>query len=329
MDLGYIKPSKIFYHPDRIAAYIKGEEIQPISLKLYLTEKCNLSCKYCVYKSRISNKEMPLSVAYQTINRIQELGVKSIVLTGGEPTLYEDFDRVTKYVRQKNLELGLITNGVQPQSIEDFVWVRFSVDTINQETYRRIKGHDHLADVKDTINEAIQEKKTKSLQTTLGVQMVVTEENYREILEFIEYFSDFKLDYCLIRPVENAWYKPEELKCIEEQLDIAAKTKHNIPVMINQGKWNEIRNNYKKSYDGCPGAKFIGAVGVTGDFYICCTWMKEPKAKYGNLTDRRILEKRDPVLKKFNYNKCPVGCQGSLINKALTDFNQAQHRNFI
>lgn len=275
---------------------------------------------------------MTESQANRILEKLKFFGVKGIVLTGGEPTMHPGFEKIVTIADNTyGFDIGLITNGVIYKSIKHLTWIRYSIDTVNHETYSRIKGMPDLDIVLDNIAKAIKEKNSKGLITTIGVQMVVTEDNFQEILEFAEYFSITDINYCQIRPVENAKYTKDMMVKIKEQLDIIEKTHYKMPIMTTRYKWEEIENNYKRSYEGCPGASFIGAVGTEGDFYICCTWMKEPTARYGNILNdgRRILAKRDEILNKFNYDKCPIGCQGSLINKALFDFQNINHRNFI
>jgi len=328
----YMKPSKLFYHPDRIAQYLQGQNVLPITVKLYLTERCNLACGYCVYKDRISKEEMTRENFSKILRALIAMGIKGITLTGGEPTMHPKFEKLVAEARANDIDVGLITNGVVRQPIEDLTWVRFSVDTVNKRTYKLIKGKDYAEKVMETIDEAITEKKAKKLKTTIGVQMVVTDDNYSRIKEFVDYFANRAVDYCQIRPVENAEYKEGALEWILMTIKELKKEKYSAKVIFTDYKWDEIKNGYKKSYPGCPGAPFIGAVGVNGDFYICCTWMKEPKALYGNLIKEDpidILNNRKKVLQEFDHEACPVGCQGSNINKFLHGLKFIKHRNFI
>ena len=56
----YIASNKIFMHPDRIKAYLNNEPVMPISVKLRLTDNCNLRCKYCSYRGDLQNGEMSI-----------------------------------------------------------------------------------------------------------------------------------------------------------------------------------------------------------------------------------------------------------------------------
>jgi len=334
MDMDYMMPNKIFYHPDRIKAYLNGKLVRPITVKVYLTDKCNLKCGYCVYKDRINAEEMAKEDVAPIFCSLMKMGVKGIVFTGGEPTCHSSLHEVAKFAKRNcGFDLGLITNGIiYPNALEYLTWIRFSVDTTDRATYEEMKGKDMLLDVDDNIHKAVAEKARKNLSVTIGVQMVVAKANYREIINFIKYWETSGIDYCQIRPIENYKYSKAEWGCIQKQLEEVRRAKYKIKVMTTQYKWEELKNNYRKSYLGCPGADFIGAVDTKGDFYICCTMLKDKTAKYGNLIwedINAILYNRKKIQTNFDYSKCPVACQGTLMNKQLVAFKKLQHRNFV
>lgn len=333
MDLVYIKPTKIFYHPDRIKAYLNEKLVKPITVKIYLTDNCNLACYYCVYKDRLSKEEISLKNAKIVLNKLKEMNVKGLVFTGGEPTYYKDYREVMKYAFNLDFDLGLTTNGViYPNALEFLTWLRFSLDTIKRDTFKKIKGKDKVYEVHCNIDKAVKEKYNKNYTVTIGIQMVVTVENYLEMIDMVEYANSMRVDYCQIRPLENFVYSKRIWDSIQEQFKTIKETDYGIEIITTDYKWEELRNDYRRTYKGCPGADFIGAVDVKGDFYICCTTVKDKTAKYGNLlTDniKDILKKRKKIQDNFNYNKCPIACQGSLMNKMIAKFKKIKHRNFV
>jgi len=334
MDMAYMMPNKIFYHPDRIKAYLENKLVRPITVKVYLTDKCNLRCNYCVYKDRINAEEMAEEDIIPIFDNLMWMGVKGVVFTGGEPTYYPKFREAVEYAKKVcSFDLGLITNGIiYPDVLKYLTWVRYSVDTIDRNIYKKMKGRDKLTEVYNNIHKAIAEKLKKNLSITIGVQMVVAKENYNKIIDFIKYWETSGIDYCQIRPIENYKYTKDEWNKIQEQLKIIEKSKYKVKVMTTKYKWEELENDYNKSYSGCPGADFIGAVDIKGDFYMCCTMVKDKTAKYGNLiTDDidDILDNRKKIQANFDYSKCPVACQGSLMNKGLVAFKNIKHINFI
>ena len=68
-------------------------------IDLNVTNKCQNGCIFCAYDSGKGYKE---ELSYETICKIideaNELQVKDIHITGGEPTLRYDLDKIVKYI---------------------------------------------------------------------------------------------------------------------------------------------------------------------------------------------------------------------------------------
>lgn len=87
---------------------------------LTLNRSCNLRCKWCYAAGTEFDKgrNMDPFLAHQLIDVMGELGVKSIVLIGGEPTIYPYLYETVAYVRQKGILPMLISNGVRFSNME-------------------------------------------------------------------------------------------------------------------------------------------------------------------------------------------------------------------
>lgn len=77
-----------------------------------LTMGCNLRCKHCG-SSCLERLEGELSEteAMEVVEQIAELHPRWISLTGGEPLLRNDWDSITKKLKQLNIGVRMITNG--------------------------------------------------------------------------------------------------------------------------------------------------------------------------------------------------------------------------
>jgi len=334
MKSNYVTNNKIFYHLDRLQNHLTGKTVRPITVRFRLTDLCNLKCNYCFFKDNLINSEMKKEDVFTVFDKLKEMEIKGIVFTGGEPTCYPDLKYVLDYAKNIcGFDLGLITNGViYPEGLKNLTWIRFSLDTINRRTYRLIKGKDLVAKVLSNIDKVIDKKRDKNLDVTIGVQMVVTVQNYFEMEEFVSYWNTKDIDYYQMRPLENYSYNENLLDFILDRLKIIMDRGYKIDMVDTAYKWEELKKGFKRTYEGCPNADFIGAVDTKGDFYICCSMIKDETAKYGNLlTDSidEILYKRKDIQQKFDYSKCTLACQSLLLNKTLDSFKRTKHINFI
>lgn len=334
----YIAANKIFFHPDRIDAYLNGGIVKPISVKMRLTDACNAKCFYCSYKNNLNSGEISLEDALTVFARLKHMGVKSIVFTGGEPTCHDMFKQIVKAAKEiYNFDLGLITNGIiYPDALKYLTWVRFSLDTVDSEIYRNSRGVDSLDAVMQNINDVILERNSVAPELTVGIQAIVNRCNFDykfdKIIDVIKFAANVKADYFQIRPLENIKYGKDESFIISGLLEGLKKVDYGVKILYTKYKWDEVQNNYEKDYDGCPSADFMGSVDAKGDFYICCAKINDETAKYGNLIKDKaddILNNRKIVQQEFDYSKCTIACQGSLFNKVLNELKNVKHRNFI
>ena len=88
----------------------------PAFLYLHLTSRCNLSCSYC-YAISERNKEregrdVPFTVAREALHDAQGLGVKKVIVTGGEPLLHPRALQIIGEAKRLGLEVNLLTNGL-------------------------------------------------------------------------------------------------------------------------------------------------------------------------------------------------------------------------
>jgi len=82
----------------------------PILAHVIPMRRCNLACAYCNEYDDHS-KPVPLDVMYQRLDRLAKLGASIITISGGEPLLHPDLDRIIARVRKHGMIAGMITNG--------------------------------------------------------------------------------------------------------------------------------------------------------------------------------------------------------------------------
>ena len=141
-----------------------GREIN--YLRISLTDRCNLRCKYCmpdVGIEKFSHEEiLSLEEVYEIAKTFVELGINKIRLTGGEPlTRLNIVDLVAKISKLDGLkDLAMTTNGVllkkfaEPLKNAGLNRVNISLDTLDPKKYTEITRGGKLTDVFEGIEEA-------------------------------------------------------------------------------------------------------------------------------------------------------------------------------
>lgn len=113
-------------------------------INLHILETCNFRCRQCFSKFG-TEKLLPVKDWEKIVdNCIAGTDVTEFNIAGGEPMLYPGLVELVQYIRDKGVKVSLITNG----SLMNEEWIKncagmfetigFSVDSINDETNRKI-----------------------------------------------------------------------------------------------------------------------------------------------------------------------------------------------
>ncbi len=104
-----------------IAAHRRARELRMVAKALLSTDhpilahvipmrRCNLSCAYCNEYDDTS-KPVPVETMFQRLDKLADLGTTIITISGGEPLLHPELDRIISHVRKRGMIAGMITNG--------------------------------------------------------------------------------------------------------------------------------------------------------------------------------------------------------------------------
>lgn len=136
-------------------------------VRIALNSVCNLHCIYCHHEGELINGceryERSAGVSAEEIAEILQvlgdLGVQTVKLTGGEPTLREDITDIIRSV-PGGIEVSMTTNGTRLKNLAGELKkaglsrVNISIDSLRRDRYAAITGRDLLSDVLEGLTAA-------------------------------------------------------------------------------------------------------------------------------------------------------------------------------
>ncbi len=139
------------------------------SVRLSVTDRCNIRCFYCMPEVDAVFVDKTRLLSFEELERlarllVQRCGVQDIRLTGGEPLVRRQLNRlVAKLSRIDGLrDLSLTTNGIllsdQAMALREagLKRINISLDTLDEEVFRRISRRQGLDKTIAGIDRAIE-----------------------------------------------------------------------------------------------------------------------------------------------------------------------------
>jgi len=168
-----------------------------------ITAKCNLRCRHC---RGFSEGELSTERAGKLIAEIAELEPGWVIIEGGEPLLRDNLFELLDLMRQRQLEVHLITNGMllSPQIIIALsqlgVRVMISIDGATQATYEAIRNGANFERVVQAARSSVKEGLLEAINFT------ILKRNYTEIPGILELAASIgvgKVTFIGLKPCQS------------------------------------------------------------------------------------------------------------------------------
>jgi len=173
---------------------------------IQITDRCNLKCQYCYMDANKDNRDISLDQFKEIVKKFKVLGIRNVMLSGGEPCLHAELTKMIDYLHANQLGCGLVTNGTElslqlVQCLErNGVSVQVSVDSVDKENYIQSRGIDRLDSVLHNIKQMLKYDIPISLSNTLND---FTVPRIRQVVEFAMKNSIHTLHFCFLIPSER------------------------------------------------------------------------------------------------------------------------------
>ncbi|MGE5397202.1 MAG: GTP 3',8-cyclase MoaA [Chitinophagales bacterium] len=203
-------------------------------LRISLTDRCNLRCRYCMPDHGLEMKEHYEILSLEEIERLvriaSEIGISKVRLTGGEPLIRRNLTSLVKWIAgiASIDDIALTTNGLllpglaKELKMAGLNRVNISLDTLKKDRYQFITRGGELKRALDGLEHALEE----GLNPVKLNTVVIRDFNDDEILDFCDlaYQRPIHVRFIEFMPIGEIefWEQPrmiktEEIKTIIEQ----------------------------------------------------------------------------------------------------------------
>tara|TARA_B110000914_G_scaffold155060_1_gene136168 strand:+ start:733 stop:1935 length:1203 start_codon:yes stop_codon:yes gene_type:complete len=356
--------SKVLYHLDTVLDYFDGKNVDPITMEIDPSNACNHSCPFCIsghihlkkfkgtefFNRQMMNEETLLNL----VQDLSKTKIKSIAFTGGgEPTMNPALKEAIIYLKKNsNIQIGMYSNGSMMQRfdlfetiVESLEWIRVSIDAGNKKSYddlRVTNSTNNFDVVLSNIKKLIQKKKELKSNIIIGVGFVVTQDNYKEVIDFANLFKDIDIDYCQFKPeiiqierngtqdnkkqqISSEFWAYKIIDLLNEASQILGKKFESNAYKIEDLIIDQ--ENYGRGYKECIGSQFQPCIGADGHVYVCTNHRGHKKYSYGNLYEESFekiwgnIKRRKKIMniinKKEKFCNCTQLCKPHESNKML------------
>lgn len=134
-------------------------------LRVSVTDKCNLRCKYCMPEGGVKLLDHKDILTLEEIDRIvsimSRLDIKKVRFTGGEPLVRKNLESLIKSVSSRGIDTRLTTNGILlSEKLDTLIeaglkGINISIDTLNRDRFLWLTGVDGFEKVYDSLQKSV------------------------------------------------------------------------------------------------------------------------------------------------------------------------------
>lgn len=167
--------------------------------------KCNLNCYKCHNRKAFGNTKAEFLSKERLIEKLQMykmLGVKLIIISGGEPTLGLDEETIN-IIKKEGFDVRVDTNGTYPDKVKELI--KWGVDGF-------------AIDIKIPLLGIMKKKYKEILYSNTNISMKQADKYRGKLIQTLEIIKENadKLKYIVLRTVTYPQLTKEELDSIQQ-----------------------------------------------------------------------------------------------------------------
>ncbi len=293
---------------------------------VYITKQCNLTCRHCYTNSSPDEKFMlPLDFWLDVFGQLNDLGVRTIHIEGGEPLLFPKIEEIIKFISSSSRikELLIVSNGIvatkeRLKALMDagLKKIAISLDSLNGDIHNELRNPSHkfaMQAIKDALDTGLYTR----------VSTVINRKNIGDMGNFINYLSDLGVNtinldwfngagrgYDLRGEFQVTERDEELLRGFEDSVSefVMNRSKSGTILSIDLPQWYERRDSFLVSdpvathFLECDAIRKQLSIDEKGNVLPCFIYSGGPES-IGSL---RTLTMEDIIYDRLRH--LPVGC---------------------
>jgi len=286
---------------------------RPVLATFQVNLRCNSACGYCDLPLNVGRYEMTREEIRGVFSCLYRDGVRFVLVQGGEPLLRRDMPEILEDLSAIGFHLTLITNGtkVTARLVERLgrlpVAISVSLDTLDREKYRQIRGADQLEQVLEGI------ALLKTFPHPKFLTCIVSEVNRAEMPGVVRFAREQGF-----LPVVGAYHwnvgtygRPDELLMYDRSSAAAVFTALLDDELIPHGYLRKfVEDNVSwlrgQKLEPCDAGRYSIAINASGNVSPCLAF-----PSVGNLLESSLSE----ILARFNRQEIQACSDNSSCNR--------------
>ncbi|AMQ18162.1 radical SAM/SPASM domain-containing protein [Thermococcus peptonophilus] len=314
----------------------------PYDVSVDVTNICNLSCKHCYASALHSGKHAGFMDLVRILSKLDSVGVTHLAITGGEPFLHPELDRIIRYIYlSTKLNFTVLTNGTifredvidLLSKVKEVGGLFISLDDVDSESHDEFRGTpgawERTVDFINRINKT---------EIPFIIGTVIHRHNRDRLGEIIKFSKDLGADgihFMVFTPAgraskvfETYGINKHEVQKIQLQLEhlVERYSTDTFKVMLDDFGYTFTWEKHPDSFSTlkelnlagvCAAGRTILHVDNSGNVYPCSLFLGHKEFIAGNLLKQEFYDiwlnsevlnnfrsKRIDALKNTSCSKC-------------------------
>ena len=192
---------------------------------IIFTNGCNFDCDYCYNRNLVESNaaEIKEEEIFDYLDKRKNM-LDGVVISGGEPTIWNDLIPFMKRIKEYGFNIKLDTNGYRPEVLKEIIdnnlvdYIAMDIKAVFNDYYKIINKRINTDKLIESINLIKESKVDHEFRTTI-IKGMHTTEDLDTIVKLIGdspyYLQNFRMEDTVINKKLDS-FTEEELKEIKE-----------------------------------------------------------------------------------------------------------------